>query len=744
MSQQDVRWLQGLALAVLSAVATGGGCSCGDNPGGLAPPVIEWVCQEQGRRPGGTDVACPDGKVFTKGECVPERCDADENLGPNCCPGMFCTAGGACQVPPSRITTCTTDTECDPGQRCLDRPRISTESGTCGFVPVETDGSCPDGGQAFNGRCVVGAPCGGSCTPGSVCNIDLNRCETTPALVGDGHGCDASCGESQLLIYEDPDAMLFDQCCEVRCVCATLPPLEPGNWGRFSDLSVRPGEIRVSGYDTTYGDLVVGRFDRLTGIMQSLDYVDGVPSSGNPVADPNGPRAGIDVPGPDVGQYTAMAQGPGGETRIAYYDVESGNLKYAVEDATPGTWSVSVVDDDGDQPDDVDDTADVGTHTDMVVDSTGVPHVTYYAHRLDVGGTTVTTAMYARATSATPTGPDDWVRVPIEPVSSCDGACGLGMACVDVGGQAQCHPLDDTDAPACDSCDCDHACVDSGSGLECLLELPNLLGPPCDGSCPDGEVCVADPIEGATCLAERSSGACDPGCEPEQLCVGDTGSEECRLLLPISSIEGLPAGVGLFTSMVLHNDLAHVVYYDRLRQHLRGAIAQFDTSEDPIGNGFAVWPLVCDPLDDVGQHASLAVATDGTLAVGYQRSAGETLWVYQGSDFATGAETEVDDGIRDGRVHLVGASAEVAFDAQDTPIVVYADQTANDLMLAVQQTDESWERHTLLSDGAHGSFARIGIEGRKAWVSTYLRGRNAADRDISRIVVEPVDLDSLP
>ena len=134
----------------------------------------------------------------------------------------------------------------------------------------------------------------------------------------------------------------------------------------------------------------------------------------------------------------------------------------------------------------------------------------------------------------------------------------------------------------------------------------------------------------------------------------------------------------------------------------------------------------------------------GTLAVAYQRSAGETLSVYQGSDFATGSETVVDDGIREDRVHLVGASAEIIFDTLDTPIVAYADQTANDLMLAVQQPDGSWQTHIILSDGAYGSFARIGIEGRRGWVSTYLRGRNALDRDISRIVVEPLDLDNLP
>src|SRR2546428_10084358 len=101
--------------------------------------------------------------------------------------------------------------------------------------------------------------------------------------------------------------MIFDRCCAVTCECKTIPPLEPGRWGRFSDLVLGSGALYVSAYDGTYGDLVMGIHGRLSGQLQTLDYIDGVPVGDPIVADPSGPRGGMAGPGPDVGKYTSIA-----------------------------------------------------------------------------------------------------------------------------------------------------------------------------------------------------------------------------------------------------------------------------------------------------------------------------------------------------------------------------------------------------------------------------------------------------
>ena len=77
-------------------------------------------------------------------------------------------------------------------------------------------------------------------------------------------------------------------------------------------------------------------------------------------------------------------------------------------------------------------------------------------------------------------------------------------------------------------------------------------------------------------------------------------------------------------------------------------------------------------------HAVNVYTNDGTLAVAYQGAGGETLWLYQGNDFFTGAEEIIDDGVRTGRINLVGSSAALAFDSLGTPYVAYADQTEKD------------------------------------------------------------------
>lgn len=853
---------------------TGGSGGTGGSAG-----AETWVCEDQGRRPGADDEPCPEGQRFVKGQCMEARCDAGD-LAPNCCPGTSCIANGTCVVLNSRIDTCENDGECDVGKRCLDRPQVSTETKTCGYLPVDPAGGCPQGGVPFNGRCVFSAPCGGGCPEGSVCNIDTDLCEAPPTLDAEAHGCDQVCGPSEMLVYSDPDAMLFAMCCEVTCECKTLPPLTPGVWGRYSDLAVASDALYVSAYDATYGDLVVARLNRLLGSVEWLHHVDGMPETGTVVADPNGPRGGIVDPGPDVGHYTSLALAPDGSPRTVYYDMEAQNLKYAAYNPAAGTWQVHVVDSNAGDPA-AEDAGDVGRYPSLVIDPNGVPHVTYFAHKVAPAGDVITTPVYARATSATPAGMADWTRTVLDPVRNCGGACLGDQACVLEGGVPTCKPLA-ANVASC-SCGCDEVCVDQGGVPTCMVEQVNGLDEACDGSCPSGtscvwndggfsecraprtdqgspcawngnpcsssEICVEvagaptcrpsreadqcgdtcaasercvlnDASTAAVCLASLGPAECAQTCGPTQfcvddgsgnptcresqeyndclavggcnaqqgcvdngsgsavclpkeaatdpclnacgeqeVCVDDTAGPTCRAVTPYSTIEGLPKGNGLFTSLVLHQGAPTVVYYDAIRQHLRGAVANFSFDGDQSA-GFTAAALACDPIFDVGRHATLAVSPfDDRLGVAYQGRGDEILHYYEttGTDLFLGTSEVVDTGVRGIELHLVGGSASLDFDADGRALLGYADQTTNDLLLAIRDsTGWRWVTATpqgqsiadeptgLLVDGAYGSFTRVRVDQDLVFVSTYLQARDPFGREVSRLLVNTVDLDLIP
>jgi len=727
------RFIIALVLATLLASA------CSQDVVGPGPTDGVWSCEDNSARPPALETGCDGDDRFALGGCIPPRCDTPD--GDVCCPGTFCDPAGLCKVASARITTCTADTQCDPGQECKVWPGMDVDGPSCRF-PAVGGSSCDNGGVPFNGRCVLGQPCGGNCATGSVCNIDTNTCETPLELLTDDHGCDQSCGALEILVYRDPDSMLWDMCCAVTCECAPAPPLPLGVWGRFSSLALTSQDIIVSAYDATYGDLVVATVDKSSGAVTKLEYVDGVPTGGTPTFSPTGPRGGVEDPGIDVGQHTAIAITSAGDPRIAYYDVDNGNLKYAAWIGS--AWDISVIDDDADQPDDGTDSGDVGRYVSLVLAADNSPHVSYFANRTYNSGELISAPVYARASNSTPTR-DDWTRAVIEAIRSCSesgtGACTGDEVCVDNSGTPTCFPPGDPCA-----CDCDQSCVDTGGLDQCKVTLPNRLAKPCAGTCDLGLSCVD--TNGAVvlglnteCLEEvaledgcnydDASGTND--CTSDEVCVNYNASTTCRMATPFSNVDGLPEGVGLFTSMVLDGDIATVVYYDRIRKHLRGGVAQF-TTVNPVGT-FVTNRVLCDPLEDFGQHSSLAInPSDGSLNIAFQGRGGETLHFYTTTDLTIpGTMSElVDDGIRGTSIHLVGAHASLAFATSGVPYIVYADQTNNDLELSYLPTAATtWERQTLLFSGGYGSFAKIVIDNGTAYVANYRRSRTATNRDTS-------------
>jgi hypothetical protein len=512
-----------------------------------------------------------------------------------------------------------------------------------------------------------------------------------------------------------------------------------------------PTDLFISAYDGTYGDLVMGRHGRLSGQLDDLAYIDGVPKSGAVVADPSGPRGGREDPGPNVGAYTSIAL-QNDAPRIAYYDLDTRDLLYAALDAESGQWSISLIDDGRDGAATGDD--DVGRFASLLIDAAGIAHVTYYAHRASASGRWVTTPMYARARTMAPDGYDDWERIPIDPVAECPVTCAQTELCADNGAaDPECLPARDDCDPACG---CGEVCVEVSGQPVCRREMPDSLDEPCGGSCPNAEVCVEDTANGGSiCLADRD-GDCtgQSSCAAGQLCVDDgAGNAVCRLETPFSRIAGLPEGNGLFTDLTVFHNRATVVYYDRLRGVLRGAQARFDLDEP--ATDFSTAAIACS--GDDGRFASLAVSPDGSeIAVAYQAQDGTVLEYRRGAhfltDLAAATPEVVDDGVRATQVNLVGASASLAFDeVANEALIAYQDQTSNDLLLAYTRNG-LWRdpangqpyRVTLLSEGAYGSFARLAVDGARAWVSSYRRARNAQNQDASELVVHIVDLSTLP
>jgi hypothetical protein len=194
-----------------------------------------------------------------------------------------------------------------------------------------------------------------------------------------------------------------------------------------------------------------------------------------------------------------------------------------------------------------------------------------------------------------------------------------------------------------------------------------------------------------------------------------------------------------------------IVYYDRIRHHLRGAVATF-AYDEPVSGGFAASMLVCSPLEDVGQHASLAVTSSG-LAAAFQGGDGTTLWYTSGAtlaDFQSNALMidggnrlhDLDGGPNQSGDSFVGAYASLVISSSDEPYVAYGDQTRNDTLVAFLNGD-GWQHKTVQADGAFGSFARLAVSGGVAYVGSFRWNRNELGEDHSRFVVNVEDLPSL-
>ncbi|MFO0727283.1 MAG: hypothetical protein U1E65_26120 [Myxococcota bacterium] len=458
MSKHQLRWA---SLCLILGALPFTGCSCENET--LAPRV-----------PGSCEPTfdCGAGFEYRLGTCHNARCLTDGD----CCPGQRCNAAtGAC-INLFEGTACTDDSACEvPGQRCIDfkdgrycgYPNLGNALSANKTQSCVTSADCTPERTCFAHRCVTEAPCDGGCPEGSVCELDSNSCYvvTPGGAMQTATSCGVSCPEGQMLVLGDQDTMSGLQCCLLECKCETLPPVQQGQFGWYSSLAATSQGFALSAYDQSYGDLVVARYDAM-GRQIGVEYVDGFPSSGALIGNPQGPRGGRGEPGPNVGQHTSIAVDAAGNLHVAYYDKDMGALRYA--NFSGGVWKTTIVDDAG----------DTGYYTSIALGPDGNPRIAYMmvSGTVDVDPTLKTALKLATAHNATPIGPSDWTLELIDsrdkPPLVCNGGCGRDEACVDGGMGPACIAT----TIGCGTCANNSACVLVGTSTtpECKARINSV------------------------------------------------------------------------------------------------------------------------------------------------------------------------------------------------------------------------------------------------------------------------------
>lgn len=595
----------------------------------------------------------------------------------DCCPGQTCTSLGRCS---DDYTECTSDADCgSAGDRfCLDwvDPNFGTTK-RCNYKPCSADGTCAEPGQScFAGVCVAEAPCGGACGEGEACVLATNTCHPANA-------CDPAVFDSaplgSLVVFTEL-TNVYDACvpADLKCAAVELPPIEPADLGRHASLAIVPktGEILVSMYDGTHGDLVIRAFD-IDGKITATEWVDGVPQDAPITGAVTGPRGGVSEPGPDVGQYssiTAIRSGSGeGRAFVAYYGASDKSLHFVTRDPE-GNFAAPYVVDGGEASGDVGRYASIALST---TDGEPRPAIAYFqksggsettcrgVSTSDVSADRLTALKFARAKKAIPTSASDW---DIETV-------------------------------------------------DCLV-LPQ---PPCDG-CPLS--CVIDETaeNGTRCITATSDckdASGNNSCSSSQLCLDGTCLDKG---VATASIKPLPEGTGLFPSLAFQDgsDVPHIAWYDQQRGNLMLSFQEGGRWSTKLVDGeIAEGEDKGQDTGDVGLYPALAFdrQNGGAAVVAYYDVTRRGLRYLTATlasqlspvDQRHPSDAEfIDRGLGTGDSYTpparVGADV-VLVSTVDGLYAAYQDATSSDLILRGRAADGSWKELQRWSDGALGFYA---------------------------------------
>jgi len=209
------------------------------------------------------------------------------------------------------------------------------------------------------------------------------------------------------------DAGQLPFCIDNTCVCSDDIP--PGRIGVYSDVGFGGGQIWVSAYASSHGDLVVANATGGRIPNEAWEWVDGVPDG--PVIVPDSKiRGGIEDSGTDVGMYTSIAVANDGTPMVSYFDRDSASLKFAAR--VGGVWETHIVQQGTSQIDPGAGGSLIGMYTSLTLRTDdGRPGIAYLAHIADASGEHAE-VRYAAAQTPFPTSSADWQtwRVDTAPV----------------------------------------------------------------------------------------------------------------------------------------------------------------------------------------------------------------------------------------------------------------------------------------------------------------------------------------
>lgn len=353
------------------------------------------------------DAGCPGGyHCGTAGVCVADvPCHADTD----CCLAQRCTHG-RCR----RRTMCSQSAPCgEPASRCL--------HGMCVPMTCATAADCPASVACTMGTCRKQTPCQGYCGADQLCAALLDRCVLRRAP-NEG----PLCQPGQLAVLGNEEAHLLEGCSGVaqQAVCAALPPLPAGDLGWPSILLDRGDHLALIARDRTYGDIILARHGRAPPYDRiSITPLAGVPLAAPVLGDPQGPRAGIAAPGPDVGRVFDAQVGADGDLHVVWRDDSADALVYLRQ--TEGTVGV---------PRTIASGGGVGAAISLDLQPDGAPMVAAFSPAPAGGGMAALHLFSAMKSS--PLSPADWQaklitqQVVAAPALPCAGACAASEACV--------------------------------------------------------------------------------------------------------------------------------------------------------------------------------------------------------------------------------------------------------------------------------------------------------------------------